>query len=183
MATMDEAEALRYETARLQDRLEKRDQELNQMRNAVNEAQSAAAWVSHFTNLGVPASQLNTRGSLQELSDSGYEALEAQRAQERERMAQMEKELETLRTSGPKEDKTPSAEELGRQAGDLTPPNVATHTPGARIGARSIEQAREAARPYFGGDKPTEEQLYWAVEHGQLPPSVLPGLEGLPPKE
>jgi len=44
-------------------------------------------------------------------------------------------------------------------------------------------QAQESAKQYFGGQLPSEEQLYRAVETGMLPQSVLPGLEGMPKDE
>jgi hypothetical protein len=181
MATMEETEALRYENALAKQKIEKANQERDQLRIAAQNAQSAASYVQHFTALGVSADRLNTRGNLQELADSGYAALEQQRSVERAELSEREAENERLRKEleavrGPNAD--PNA--LATAQGDLQPPAVATHTPGANVGARTEEQALEAARQYFGGEKPTLEQLYSAVEHQRLPASVLPGLEGMP---
>jgi hypothetical protein len=69
---------------------------------------------------------------------------------------------------------------IATRAGDLTPPNVATHTHGDQTTPMTELQALDNAAKYFNGIKPTLEQLYRAVETKQLPPTVLPGLEGMP---
>lgn len=180
-AGMEEEEALRYENLRLADKLEQTRGEMSQMRAAAEQAQSAASYIRHFTAQGVDASRLDTTGSLQALADSGYAALEDIRAEEKAKLQAQEKQLEEYRQRIEKfEELNPDPNQLAQSKGDLPPPLIAQPGTGSAQGPRTMLEAREAAKQYFGGNMPTEEQLFRAVETKQLPPQVLPGLETLP---
>ena len=178
MAGMEEAEALRYDNARMAEQVDVAKGQVEELRKAHAQAQAASSYMRHFRSLGVSEDQLNTSGSLQELSDSGYRAVEDLRAQEQRTLAEredligkQEAELNALRgVTDPNAIPT----------SDLNPPAVATHTPGSVSVPKTEEQALEAAKQWFGGETPTVDMLYRAVESGQLPATVLPGLEGMP---
>jgi len=186
MAGMEEAEALRYDNSRLSKLVEEREFRMRAIQQQAADAQAAAGYLQQFTALGVPVTSLNTSGSLQDLADSGWNGLQAVRAQERKtiteydgKLSAIQAQLDTLKKGS--ESLDPNA--IAQRAGDLTPPNVATLTHGNPTVPRTELQALEAAAQYFGGVKPTLEQLYRAVETRQLPASVLPGLEGMPLEE
>lgn len=178
---MDEAEALRYENARMAEKLERAAQRQREMQQRAEMAGQAASYVQQFVNLGVPAASLNTTGSLQELADSGWKALADIRTQERsqaseyqEQLSTIQKQLDSLRAE------EPDPKKIAESKGDKTPPKVASHTPG-QPGTRTMYDVQKSLESTFGYI-PSEEEVFRAVETGRLPASILPGLEGLPGK-
>ena len=181
MSGMEDVEAAKYENTLLGEKLIESRKETAEVRQAAQEARSAAGYIQHFASLGIAADRLNTAGSLQDLADSGYEA-------EREDRSVRINELEDAQTLAKKQQETISALQAGdpdpnviaKADGDLDPPRVASVTGETLPGTRTEMQAREAAKQHFNGELPSMEQLYRAVETKQLPASVLPGLEGMP---
>jgi len=183
MSGMEESEALRYNNSRLEEKLEQEMATTAQIRQQASDATAAASYVQQFANLGVPANALNTRGSLQDLADSGWGALAEIRAQERtnmtastEQLATIQAQLDELKANAPETDPN----RLAEAKGDLSPPNVATHTPGDASNSKGIHEVAKSLEGFFGY-VPTEEDIYRAVETGRLAPSVLPGLDTLKP--
>ena len=179
LSTMEGEEKLRYENTILAEKLELEAGRRVTLQAKAADAAAAASYVQQFVNLGVPAKALNTNGNLQDLADSGWGALEDIRAQERtlstdqaERLAAIEKQLAEAKI-----ETDPNA--LAESKGDLTPPTVATHTPGDVKGERSMLEVQKSLENYFGYI-PSEEEVYRAVETGQLAANVLPGLDALP---
>ena len=185
MAGMEGDEALRYENSRLAELVRDRETRLEQMQRQAAEAQAAAGYLQKFSILGVPVAKLNVAGSLQELEESGFQALQELRTQDNQRVTEMDGKLNTIQTQldALRKGEAPlDPNKLAETAGDLKPPKVATHTHGEIASTLTEAQALTNAEKYFGF-KPTLEQLYRAVETKQLPPTVLPGLEGMPREE
>ena len=181
MSGMEEVEAARYNNTLLEEKLAASQAETAQVRTTAQEARSAAGYIQHFQSLGINADRLNTAGSLQDLADSGYAAERedsvARNTKLTEYEALAEKNAVTIKAlqAG---DPDPNA--LAEAKGDLKAERVASTSGKTLEGSRTELQAQESAKQYFGGNLPTMEQLYRAVEIGQLPASVLPGLEGMP---
>ncbi len=185
MSGMEESEAMRYRNLRLEEEIEASNKRLGEMQRAVADSQARAGYTSQFLRYGVDPRELNTSGSSAELAESGWEALEHMREKEQAQATADQAELAKLReemTAIQAGLKTPTPAEIATSQGDITPPSVATHTPGEVTGPRSWTEAREAQRDFFGYT-PSEEELIRAFETGRLPQSVLPGLETGPPPE
>ena len=181
MSGMEEVDALRYETSLLTEDLKTSQAETATIRTQAESARSASGYIRHFGAMGIQEDRLNTSGSLQELADSGYAAEREDRVAEGVKMTDMAKQVETLTTSLAALNKgEPDPNVLATEKGDLKPPAVAVTGVTQVTGSRTMAEATEAAKIYFGGNAPTEEMLYRAVETKQLPASVLPGLEGMP---
>ena len=181
MSGMEEVDALRYETSLLSEDLKTSQAETATIRTQAESARSASGYIRHFGAMGIQEDRLNTSGTLQELADSGYAAEREDRVAEGVKMTDMAKQVETLTTSLAaltKGELDPNV--LATEQGDLKPPAVAVTGVTQVTGSRTMAEATEAAKIYFGGNAPTEEMLYRAVETKQLPASVLPGLEGMP---
>ena len=181
MSGMEESDALRYDNARLAEKLEIEAENTARIRQQASDATAAASYVQQFANLGVPAKALNTRGSLQDLADSGWGALAEIRAQERsnmtastEQLATIQSQLDELKAAAPETDPN----RLAESKGDLSPPNVASHTPGEASNSKGMFEVAKSLEGFFGY-VPTEEDIYRAVETGRLSPTVLPGLDTL----
>jgi hypothetical protein len=177
MAGMEEGEALRYENARLAERLEQEASRRAQIQQRASDAAAAASYVQQFVNLGVPGKALNTTGSLQDLADSGWAALASIRAQEsaqaseyQTKLSDIEKQLVELKAAPTDPTK------LAESKGDLSPPKVASHTPGSQATGKNMYEVQKGLESFFGYI-PSEEEVYRAVETGRLNSSVLPGLD------
>ena len=181
MSGMEEAEALRYDNTRLEDDIQDMETESNQLRGQLQEQTAKTNFIGHFTGLGVGLDTLNTRGSLQELSDSGYTALEALRASElsqltdtRQAMADQTAEIERLKNAA-------DPNRLAESLGDKTPDRVATLTHGdAGGGTRTWADALEQATTVTGRPVTEEEEVWRLVEQKILPSTIIPGLENPP---
>ena len=181
MSGMEEVDALRYESTLLADELKASRTETAQIRESAEQARSAAGYIQHFSSLGINVDRLNTSGSLQDLADSGYAAEREDRTAEGVKMADYATQVDKLQeTVAALQKGEPDPNKLATDQGDLKPPDVATPGVTQVTGTRTMVEALEAAKQYFGGNTPTEEMLYRAVETKQLPASVLPGLEGMP---
>ena len=181
MSGMEEVDALRYETTLLAEDLKTSQAETATIRTQAESARSASGYIRHFGAMGIQEDRLNTSGTLQELADSGYAAEREDRVAEGVKMTDMAKQVETLTTSLAALNKgEPDPNVLATEKGDLKPPAVAITGVTQTTGSRTMAEATEAAKQYFGGNVPTEEMLYRAVETKALPASVLPGLEGMP---
>jgi len=185
MSGMEESDAMKYRNLRLEEEVEESNKRIVEMQRAVADSQARAGYTSQFLRYGVDPRELNTRGSAADLAESGWDALsrmrEAEQVQaksDQDALAKMQAELEAVQAGL----KTPTPAEIATSQGDLVPPNVATQTPGEVTGPRSWTEAREAQKDFFGF-LPSEEDLIRAFETGQLPASVLPGLETGPPPE
>ena len=134
--------------------------------------------------MGINTDRLNTSGSLQDLADSGYRAErednDARNVKLTEYEANAAKSAATIKALQAGD---PDPNVIATAKGDLEPPNVASTSGKTLAGSRTELQAQEAAKQYFGGNLPTMEQLYRAVQLKQLPQSVLPGLEGMPEED
>ena len=181
MSGMEEVDALRYETSLLTEDLKTSQAETATIRTQAEQARSASGYIRHFGAMGIQEDRLNTSGTLQELADSGYAAEREDRIAEGAKMTDMAKQVETLTTSLAALNKgEPDPNVIATEQGDLTPPRVAVVGATQVTGTRTMVEALEAAKQYFGGTVPSEEMLYRAVETKALPASVLPGLEGMP---
>ena len=180
MAGMEEAEALRYEKTILSQRLQDREEFLAKVQQQTVDAQQAASYLQQFISLGVPVEKLNTRGSLQDLADSGWSGLQEARNLERsvasdydKKLGDVQKQLDALKAGNADPNR------LAEAAGDLPAQRILGPTGAdARTGGMTELEAVKAAAQYFGGREPTLEELYRAVERKLLPPSVLPGMQG-----
>ena len=180
MDGMDEQEALRYENARLAEKLETAARDRDVIQQRATDAASAASYISQFANLGVPQNALNTRGSLQDLADSGWAALANIRTQESMRATESETKLQDIQTQLDALKAAPTdPNALAQSQGDLQPPAVATHTPGDANTTRTMHDVAKSLESYFGY-VPSEEEVYRAIETGRLNSTILPGMESLP---
>ena len=183
MSGMEEAEALRYDNSRMTDELADAETVAQELKGQVAEAQAKTNYISHFTGLGVPLAELNTQGSLQELSDSGYAGLETIRTVEKDQLADTRAALEkqTAEIEALKNAADPNR--LAELEGDKTPDRVATHTHGDAGGdARTWEDAMKQATLVTGRPVTEEEDVWRLVEQKILPSTIIPGLEN-PPTE
>jgi hypothetical protein len=185
MSGMEEGEALVYRNLRLEEEVEDSRKRLGQMQQAVAESQARSNYTQQFLRMSVDPKRLNNSGTLQELADSGWDAVEEMQVADQlvaeantKELAELREEMVAIRAGL----KTPTPQELAESKGDLIPPLVATHTPGDVVGPKSWTEAREAQKDFFGF-VPSEEELIRAVETKRLLPSVLPGLETGPPRE
>ena len=185
MSGMEDAEALRYDNARLIQALQDQEVETKQAQIVVGEVNAKQNYIHHFTTLGVPLTKLNTRGSLQELADSGYGGLEALRTSEKTtleetRQANADQATEIERLRGLTTD--PNA--LAESQGDLKSQRVATLTHGsAGETVRTWEDAMKEASNVTGRPVTEEEEVWRLVEQQILKPTIIPGLENPPTEE
>ena len=181
MSGMEEAEALRYDNSRMATELAEAETVATGLRAQAAEAQAKNNYISHFMGLGVDLPSLNTQGSLQELSDSGYVALDIIRTDEKSQLTETREalkaqtlEIETLKNAA-------DPNKLAESLGDKTPDRVATHTHGdAGASDRTWDDAFKEATVKTGRPVTEEEEVWRLVEQKVLPSTIIPGLEDKP---
>ena len=184
MSGMEEAEALRYDNSRMSDELATAESTAQELRGQVAEAQAKTNYISHFTGLGVPLAELNTQGSLQELSDSGYVGLDNIRTTEVQQLADTRAALEAQTAEIEQLKNAADPNRLAEAQGDKKPDRVATHTHGDAGGSdRTWEDAMKEATLRTGRPVTEEEEVWRLVEQKILSPTVIPGLENPPTEE
>ena len=184
MSGMEEAEALRYDNSRMADELADAESTTQTLRGQVAEAQAKTNYISHFTGLGVPLQELNTQGSLQELSDSGYSGLDTIRTAEMKQLTETRAALEAQTAEIEQLKNAADPNRLAESQGDKVPDRVATHTFGdAGDANRTWEDAMKQATQVTGRPVTEEEEVWRLVEQKILPSTVIPGLENPPMEE
>jgi hypothetical protein len=131
--------------------------------------------------LGIPLANLNTQGSIQELTDSGYAGLEDLRKSEMVQLTETRQALEDQTAEIERLKNAADPNRLAESQGDLKPDRIATHTHGDAGGQqRTWEDAMAQATAATGRPVTEEEEVWRLVEQKILPSTVIPGLENPP---
>lgn len=144
---MTDEQRQQYEQATRQDQLQQIYAENQRLQQQLVEQEQRQAYVAHYTNMGIPLESLTVDGSIDELVASGWQAVQA----------------EIARLKGGGQPASPAAPVTPET---VTPPEVVTATSAPARGATWQELETSLNM--------TSEEIYRAVETGQLSPDIIP---------
>lgn len=169
MQGLDEVGQIQYQNEVLVNRLQQAEQAVYEAQEREINAKNKSSYLATFLEMGIDPQKINMGGTVQEMIDSGWQALNEERIE----MQALIEELKAGRTPGQQAEPKPA------QNLDIEPPRVATdvHGPSGPQGPRTMKDAIDEAENLIGW-RPTASQLFEMVNQGQLKPEILPGLEG-----
>ncbi len=166
-ASMDEPDRLKYENQLYSQKLSEYETQVGQYKQQVEDAQGFGSAIGAFAKLGIPVDRLDLDHGPDALAESGWRAVA-------DRMAYLQS-IAVGRAPAPV---TPNPVQAARpvpRPGEVTPPQVVSApgstTTGRTWGEVTAQLTKEWGRPV------TESDVYDAVEAGQLPHTIIPGLE------
>jgi exonuclease VII large subunit len=165
MANMDEQEKIAYELEVERNRRARIEQELQQERQRAEQTSMMNQYAQGFTELGVSYEELDFT-DVNALWASGWEGVKRSRAELLERV----KKLEAA-------DAGPAQSEPTQKSNAPKAPQVMTQHGSQPSDTRTIGDVIQALRTQYPNQEWTEDKVVTQVERGQLPRTILEGID------
>lgn len=170
MSGMNDAQKASYERDFYANKYQTLQKESNDLKGQIGEHENFGDAVSAFSQLGVGLDRLNLKNGLKGVVESGWAAVGEDLVTLRKEM----KDAKTKTSTTTKE--APASDTKGKPApGPKSPPKTSGKAGGTSVGKTWGDTITSAER-LLGRTNLTEEDIWRAVENGELDPKILPGL-------